>query len=107
MGRLIVLFLSIGLMACGSASSAEREVAEHLQMVAREQGYELSPSDLNCLSATYVKVLGAENALPHLRQELDFRQTIEALGAERAMARQQELNQKLLECEAVPIPLDE
>ena len=106
MGRLIVLFLSIGVMACGSSSTAEREVAEHLQSVAREQGFEFSRSSLNCLSATYVDVLGAETALPHLRHELDFSQMVEELGAERLMARQQELNQRLLECEAVATPLN-
>jgi hypothetical protein len=31
---------------------------------------------------------------------------VEEPGAEDAMARQQELNQKLLECEAVPTPLN-
>jgi galactitol-specific phosphotransferase system IIB component len=107
MNRFLLVFLSTGLVACGSGSATEREVAEHLQSVTREQGFELSRDDLHCLSATYVSVLGAENALAQLRQERSFADMAEEIGAERAMARQQELNQKLLECEAVPTPLNE
>jgi hypothetical protein len=108
MTRMFALFLIAGLLACGSASSAaEREVAEHLQSVTREQGFEYSRRDLECLSATYVSVLGAEHALAHLRQEWRFSQMVEELGAERAMAQQQDLNRKLQKCEAEPTPLNE
>jgi hypothetical protein len=108
MARKCAVFLMLGLVACGGASgAAEREVAEHLEVVTREQGFELSRQDLDCLSATYVSVLGAEHALAHLRQERRFSDMVEELGAERAMAQQQELNEKLMGCGAEPIPVSD
>lgn len=103
MFRVLLVALLVGVLAaCGGSKAAEREVAEQLQRNMDEMGVTLSRQDLNCLSSVYVSVMGKDHALAHLRQERGFSDMAEDLGAEGAMNQMQELNLKLMDCDAQP-----
>lgn len=99
---LVVVWFMAVVTACGGSQAGDRAVAEQLQMNMAEMGLTLSSKDLACLSSVYASVMGRDHALAHLRQERGFAEMAEDLGAEGAMLQMQELNQKLMDCDARP-----
>lgn len=99
---LVVVWFMAVVSGCGGGQAGDRAVAEQLQVNMAEMGVTFSRQDLACLSSVYVSVMGKDNALAYLRQERGFFEMHDDLGTEGAMQQIQELNLKLIDCDAQP-----